>query len=235
MTNITLLMPTDVIMDENEKATNPEIFEGLIKGKLSVAVKQLEAGDYLLLSKKGELPILVERKTAEDFVNSIIDGRIWKQSATLKKIKERGEALPVIVLEGNLSYTLEKRKISETAILRTIDELVLNRDIPVIYTLSKSSTISWLIAKARSLGNTKEKTVFIYNKKKAKTPKERVLLSLSIITGTQTARKLLTKFGTIRNIANLTVGELMQIEGIGEVKAKKIYELFNLNYDESIK
>jgi ERCC4-type nuclease len=108
MTNITLLMPTDVIMDENEKATNPEIFEGLIKGKLSVAVKQLEAGDYLLLSKKGELPILVERKTAEDFVNSIIDGRIWKQSATLKKSKRGGSFTSHCFGRQSILYTRKK-------------------------------------------------------------------------------------------------------------------------------
>ena len=44
--------------------------------------------------------------------------------------------------------------------------------------------------------------------------------------GAQTRRRLVAKFGTLSALANATEKELKEVEGIGEVMAKRIYDVF---------
>ena len=63
---------------------------------------------------------------------------------------------------------------------------------------------------------------------------EKELLTIIINTGIinlnaeQIAQKLLDKFGTIYNLAGKTLKELMEVEGIGEVKATQLAAIFEL-------
>lgn len=63
---------------------------------------------------------------------------------------------------------------------------------------------------------------------------EKELLAIIINTGTKNlnaekiAQKLLNKFGKIYNLAGKTLNELMEIEGIGEVKATQLAAIFEL-------
>ena len=49
----------------------------------------------------------------------------------------------------------------------------------------------------------------------------------------QRAINLLKHFGTVRNIANASVEELAEVEGIGRKIAERIYETFNLKWEEA--
>jgi len=63
---------------------------------------------------------------------------------------------------------------------------------------------------------------------------EKELLAIIINTGTkklnaeEIAQKLIDKFGTIYNLAGKTLKELMEVEGIGEVKATQLAAIFEL-------
>jgi ERCC4-type nuclease len=71
--SIKLLVPVDVIIDSREDAKHPEFKSMLTREGLRVSVQALQAGDFLLLAPPSRQSILVERKSVDDFANSIRD------------------------------------------------------------------------------------------------------------------------------------------------------------------
>jgi len=61
-----------------------------------VEIAKLSYGDYIINDT-----ITVERKTAKDFLISIIDGRLFNQLSNLKKFCNH----PILLIEGNLYET----------------------------------------------------------------------------------------------------------------------------------
>ena len=222
------LTPVDIIIDSREAAKNKDIVEVLKRKGVKVAISALTVGDYYLLAPEGRKPILVERKTVMDFLNSIRDKRVWEQAKILKEAEEVEEVIPVIILEGSLSAIERFTKWRITAVLRILDELVLSWNIRIIPTPNKKSTIEWLVAKIKALGSPERKRPpKLRVKKKPISINEQILYVAEGLVGPVLARKLLLYFKTLRNIANASVGELMRVEGIGEKRAKEIYAIFN--------
>ncbi len=225
------LTPVDIVIDSREAAKNKDIVEVLKRKGVKVAISALTVGDYYLLAPEGRKPILVERKTVMDFLNSIRDKRVWEQAKILKEAEEVEEVIPVIILEGSLSAIERFTKWRITAVLRILDELVLSWNIRVIPTPNKKSTIEWLVAKIKALGSPERKRPpKLRVKKKPISINEQILYVAEGLVGPVLARKLLLYFKTLRNIANASVGELMRVEGIGEKRAKEIYAIFNTTW-----
>ncbi len=223
-----LLAPVDIVVDSREYSKQQQYIEKIRAKGLKVAVMKLDVGDYYLLAPEDKNPILVERKSITDFLNSIRDNRIWEQSVLLKKAAEEENAIPIIILEGSLSIIKRFTKWNITAVLRIIDELLISYNIKILPVPNKEATFQWLIAKAKSLGNTSKKRVFrLRVEKKPMSLNDRILYVTESIMGPMIARKLLKHFKTLKNIANASVNELMKIEGIGEKRAREIYAIFN--------
>lgn len=223
-----LLAPVDVVVDSREASKNKYIVDKLRSKGLRVAVSALEAGDYYLLAPDPSRALLVERKTVLDFANSIRDNRIWDQAKRLAEAARMDSVKPVIVLEGWLGLIEKKTKWSLTAVLRVIDELVLDWGIPVIPTSNRDATAAWLAAKAKALGRTEDKRVMrLRVEKKPMSLQERILYVAEGLAGPVLARRLLAKFGTLRRLANASIEELMEVEGIGRIRAREIYAVLN--------
>lgn len=234
--SIQLLTPVDIVIDSREDSKNP-VFRGeFIANGLKVAVQSLPVGDFLLLTTpaSGKKPILIERKTVYDLANSIRDNRLWDQAKLLVEASIRDNYQPFILIEGYLGRLVRERSWSIQSILRAIDTLMLDFNIPVLNTTGKKSTIVWIIAKARSLGRTEDKRIFrLRVEKKPLTIHDRILYVAEGLVGPITARKLLQHFKTIKNIANASVRELMLVESIGEKRASEIYAIFNTEWIEN--
>ncbi len=229
-----LLIPVDIVVDSREYSKQRQYIEELRKKGLKVAVMKLDVGDYYLLAPEDKNPILVERKSITDFLNSIRDNRIWEQTLLLRKAAEEENAIPIIILEGSLSIIKKFTKWNITAVLRIIDELLISYNVKILPVPNKEATFQWLAAKARSLGSTNKKRVFrLRVEKKPLTLNERILYVAESIAGPTIARRLLRHFRTLRNIANASISELMRIEGIGEKRAKEIYAIFNSIWKEN--
>ena len=223
-----LLAPVDIVVDTREASKNPDIVEHLVRSGLRVARIALNAGDYYLLAPEGKRPILVERKTVNDFLNSIRDNRVWEQARLLREAAEEDGAQPLILLEGWLGIAEKKRRWRMSAVLRILDELILDWGIPVLPSPNKQGTAAWLAAKAKSLGRVEEKRVVrLRVEKKPMGIRERILYVAESIIGPKLARKLLEHFKTLRAVANASIAELMRVEGIGEKRAREIYAIFN--------
>ncbi|MEM2579118.1 MAG: ERCC4 domain-containing protein [Desulfurococcaceae archaeon] len=223
-----LLVPVDLVIDSREDSKNPEFRVELTKRGLKVSIQSLPAGDFLLLAKEDLRPLLIERKSVDDLLNSIRDNRLWDQSKLLKEACELDGYQPVIVLEGWLGVVERRSGWRIQSVLRAIDSIVLDYGIPIINTPSKNATIEWLAAKAKSLGRVEEKKAFRMRvEKKPMEIRERILYVAEGLAGPTLARKLLEYFGTLKSIANASMLDLMKVEGIGEKRASEIYAIFN--------
>lgn len=229
----TTLVPVDVVIDSREDAAHPEFKLVLTRSGLRVVVKELPTGDFLLLAPPDKRSILVERKTVDDFVNSIRDGRIWEQVKLLREAAELDGHVPLIVVEGCFEKMEKHRGWRIQSILRALDTIVLEMNTPVIYTPHKEATLLWIAAKAKSLGRTEEKKVIRMRvERKPMSLNERILYVVESLAGPVLARRLLVRFKTIRNIANASMYELMSVEGIGEIRAQEIYAILNTPWRE---
>lgn len=229
---IKLLAPADIVIDVRENAKHPEFRTGFLAAGLRVAVAELPVGDFILLSEK-EPSIVVERKTVEDFANSIRDNRVWSQGKRLAEVSAEHGLHPVIVLEGCLEDLEKYTGWRIQSVLRVMDTLILDYGIPILNTPSKDATAKWMIAKAKSLGRTESKRIVrMRTEKKSESIEDKVLYVAEGIIGPSLARKLLSHFKTLRNIANASITELMRVEGIGEARAREVFEIFNTPWRE---
>jgi ERCC4-type nuclease len=227
------LIPVDVVIDSREDSKHPEFRTMLAREGLRVAVRELPVGDFLIVAPPGRRSILVERKTVDDLANSIRDNRIWDQSRLLLEAAERDDHLALIVVEGDLGKLEKYREWRIHAVLRVLDTIILDMGIPVLFTPSKEATITWIAAKAKSLGKQGEKRVIrLRVEKKPMSLNERILYVAESAAGPILARKLLAKFKTLRALANASVYELMSVEGVGETRAHEIYAIFNTPWSE---
>ncbi len=228
---LSLLTPVDIVIDSREDSKHPDFRKTFIAKGLRVAVRPLPAGDFLLMAPEGRKPILVERKTVTDFANSIRDNRVWEQSKLLAEAAERDGYQPLIVVEGWLGILEKYRGWRIQSILRVLDTLLIDFKIPVLNTPNKKATIEWLVAKAKSLGKTEEKKVYRMRvEKKPMSLHDRIIYVAESIVGPKLARRLLSRFKTLKAIANARVEELMSVEGIGEKRAREIYMIFNTEW-----
>jgi ERCC4-type nuclease len=233
--SIKLLVPVDVIIDSREDAKHPEFKSMLTREGLRVAVQALQAGDFLLLAPPGKQSILVERKSVDDFANSIRDNRVWEQSRLLKEAARVDGHKPLILIEGSLEDLEVYRDWRIQSVLRVLDTIILELEIPVLFTPSKEATIAWIVAKSKSLGKTEEKRVVRMRvERKPMSIEERILYVAEGLVGPTIARRLLQRFKTLRSIANASIYELMSVEGVGEKRAQEIYALFNTEWREQV-
>ena len=207
-------------VDHREKGS--PVIKQLIDKGVHVQLEQLSHADYLLSKNVG-----VEYKTAEDFVNSIIDGRLLDQLRSLKDQYSR----PLVLIEGEDLYAI--RNIHPNAIRGMIATIVVNYGIPILFSkyAEESASLLHLIAKREQ---STDKTDFTPHATKRtgtlKDMQEYLVAALPGV-GITLAKPLLTAFKSIKNLVNASEEDLQTVEKIGNVKAKKIKEVFDKEYE----
>ena len=99
---------------------------------LEVTVKNLEVGDYVVSDR-----VAIERKTAHDFVSSIIDPKrnLFRQIADLARTYER----PVLILEGRDLYTTQ---MNAGSIRGAMISVAVDYGVPIIPTEDRNETVA---------------------------------------------------------------------------------------------
>ncbi|MBN1502009.1 DEAD/DEAH box helicase [Candidatus Woesearchaeota archaeon] len=208
-----------IIADYREKSSG--IIKGLIEKGVKIQLEKLDIGDYLLSSR-----VCVEYKTIPDFVDSIIDKRLFMQLRELKKYD-----CPVIVLEGEENI-FAQRNIHPNAIMGMIAAITVDYSIPIISTKNWEETQLLLetIAKREQLGEDKKFTTHSMKPLTLREQQEYIVSALPGV-GAVIAKPLLKKFGSVKNIVNASEKELKEVELIGDKKAQKIKEVTDSMYD----
>jgi ERCC4-type nuclease len=198
-----------IFADDREKKSL--VVERLKETDAKINVRRLEVGDYILSDKS-----CVERKTSDDFVNSIIDGRLFKQAEELID----NFSSPVLIIEGNYF----RESMNGNAIRAAISSLIVSYKIPVLMTEDEEETakmIYWL-ARKDQIGNGRK--TGIRGKKKPKTNNELIESVVCSFPGISVVlcERVLKHFGSVKDFINATEEELIKVDGIGKVLAKRI-------------
>ncbi len=212
-----------IIADYREKSSR--IFKLLLEKGVKVDLKRLDIGDYILSQR-----VAVELKTKKDFVDSIIDGRLLSQVKELKENYER----PIILVEGS-SDIYSERNIHKNAVNGMIITLIINYGVPILWSKNAVETadLFYLIAKKEQLGNENHYELHSRKPLTLKEQQEYVVSSLPGV-GLSTARDLLKKFGSVRNIVSSAEDKLKEVSLIGKKKARKIRDVIDSEYKAGI-
>ena len=216
-----------IIIDNRE---SKDIIKEIIKHDIDIEIKQLAIADFVIQTKTidGKLQTIgIERKTKNDFLNSIIDKRLLNQLVILKENFD----IPLIILEGEENI-YKIRNFHPNSIRGMISTIAVDFQIPIIPTLSHRDTASFLSILAKRLEKPR-KPISLLKKRKPLTLKEQqeYLIESFPGIGPDTSKNLLKHFKSIKNIINSSEKELKEIKNIGELKAKEIKKIVDENYD----
>jgi len=207
-----------IIVDHREKG----IVNELKDLELDVELKDLKAGDFVLSDKVG-----VELKTKEDFINSIIDGRLIKQ---LKLLRENFE-IPLLIIQGEEDiYSL--RNIHPNAIRGMLASIAISYNIPIIYSKNIKDTAAILKIIAKREQDPDLKSIYLRSERKPLTLKEQqeyIIQSLPGV-GPNLSKSLLGNFKSVKNIFNADIDGLKEVEKIGKKKAENIKKVIDQEY-----
>ena len=196
----------------------PSKIPDFIKEKgAAIELRNLKTGDYIVNDE-----VLFERKSRDDFVLSIIQGRLFSQCARMK----RSDYHNVLLIEGNPYKT--RHEITRQSIKGALLSVSVSWQIPVIFSSSPHDSADMLL----TAGDQLVRINYNYIRKgyKPKSVKRKSLYFLQGLpaVGPSTAKVLLERFGTPEKVILATEDELMEIEGLGATKARRIRE-FLLN------
>ena len=205
-----------ILIDYREK--NSLVASELINLNLKIEFKELKVGDYIVKNTA------IERKTVNDFISSIKNKRLINQLEELQQYKNR-----LLIIEGLDEQELytdldEGIGMHPNAVRGFLLSVLLKYKVPIIFTKNYEDTAKFILI----LSKKKEKEMSLNITKKNLDKKERKQFILEGFPGIgpKTAKKLLKKFKTIRNIINASEEELKEIIG----KKAEVFKVVNEKY-----
>ena len=204
-----------IIIDYREK--NSLVASELVKLGFEIEFKELKVADYLVNH------IAIERKTVSDFISSMINKRIIRQLEELQQYEDK-----LLLIEGIEEQELysdnAERGVSANAIRGFLLSIALSHKIPIIFTKNSEDTARFIDVLSRK----KKKESPLNINKKSLDKKERLQFILEGFPGIgpKTAKKLLEKFKTLKNISNAPLEEITKVIG----KKAEIFKLIEEEY-----
>jgi DNA excision repair protein ERCC-4 len=207
-----------ILVDDRERPSG--VAEEL--GKLSGVVARIErlaVGDYNI-----DGAVLIERKTATDFAQSLIDGRLFSQAKQMADSPLR----TAYILEGSSEEWLALG-VSREAMQGALVTLMLIFDVPVFRSSDPADSARLIFYIGSQLARLRDPDHVPYRPAKAKRKKTQQLRLLQGLPGIgpDRAKGLLERFKTVRACFSASTTELMQVEGIGPKTAAAIDHVTN--------
>ena len=189
-------------------------------GELGAVVKKirLPVGDFVLSDRA-----CVERKTAADFEQSVIDGRLFLQAQELKE----NFASPVIAIVG-----LDFERLHENAVQGALIALAVDFKIPVFFFSDEVRLGDFLFALGfrEQLLKPREMKLQFSKKGLSLEQQQRLIVESLPMIGPKGALSLLGHFKTIEKIINASEKDLRKVKGIGGKRAKQIKAVFSFPF-----
>jgi len=208
---------TPIIVDTREKQSL--IYSNLANKKANIKFEKLDIGDYLI---EGEKTIAIERKTFNDFISSMINKRLQSQLIELKKYQKH-----FLIVEGfYYNYKNEKIQIHENAIRGMFLSIVLDFQVPIIFTENEEDTANFLILLAKKQTKTKSE-IGLRQTKSEMTNQEQKQFILEGFPGIgpTIAKKMLNEFSSLNEIFNSSKEQLKIIENFADDKIEKFKQI----------
>lgn len=219
---LTAYMDNKLIVYADHREKTSGVIKELIELGVQIELDQLEVADYIISNRVG-----IELKTVEDFVASLIDGRLLAQLPHLKRSYQR----PVIIIEGEEDM-FSVRNVHKNALRGMLATIAVSYGIPILWTKNAkdSAGLMYIMAKREQEEDKGEFTPHSAKQHLSlKEHQEYVVSSLPGV-GMALAKPLLTKFKNVKNLVNASEEELQKVEKIGEKKAKAIRDVLDGEY-----
>ena len=193
-----------IIIDIREK--NSLVASEIVKLGFEIEFQTLKVGDYIAND------VVIERKTVSDFLGSMINRRLLRQLEELQQYKKR-----ILVIEGIYEKEIypdnenNLNGIHPNAIRGFLISIILKYNVPIIYTKNPEDTAKFISVLAKR--TEKEASLNVSKKNLTKSERMQFILEGFPGIGPKTARKLLEKFKTIKNIINASEEEIKKIIG----------------------
>ena len=209
-----------IFADYREKGSG--IIKELIEMDVELKLESFPNSDYILSSRVG-----VEYKTVEDFVQSIIDGRLLQQIKNLKNNFER----PLLII-GGVEDIYSVRNVHANAIRGTLSAVAVDFGVPILYTKNPKDTAQLLNIIAKREQEEIGVSFNVHPEKKNLSIKEQQEYIVSSLPGVGVvlAKPLLKHFKSVKNVVNAEQKELEKVEKIGKKKAERIKDIVDRDY-----
>jgi|SaaInlStandDraft_2_1057019.scaffolds.fasta_scaffold00220_26 Fanconi anemia group M protein len=238
---------TMIVIDHREaNSTLPAMLK--LQGH-EISMQHLTVGDIRISDR-----ILIERKSARDLVDSLIDGRLIHQARRLHSAAPR----PLIIIESN-----ETQRVHPNAIHGAMAWITLDLGLPVIMTGSPEQTARFVSVAAKREARILDLLMSHLRKKPIDSEKSAITAAsaeiMSIINGesevgplaqkwsnevvsqrtkilaelpgigTKTATKIMSVAGDIMGLCMISEHELTQIKGVSSIQARDLFKFLHGN------
>jgi ERCC4-type nuclease len=187
---------------------------------VTLSFAALPSADYLLSDD-----VAVERKTASDFVASILDRRLFGQTTRMKVLFPRA----ILIIEGDLTQV--PHSIDMVAIRGALAFLTVREGITVLQVRDSTETAAMLRIMARHAQERMGQPVSLREPR----PQIEELYASYLVeglpgVGPRRAHMLLAHFGSPAAIMCAAAEELSQVPGIGKKSALRIWQAVHAHY-----
>src|SRR3989338_9156099 len=212
----------NVIVDNRERSSG--MVKELVKLGCDVDMQQLLLADYVVRTKNAhgdEITVGIERKTANDFFNSIIDKRLIAQ---LMDMREHFSHV-VLIVEG-VDNWYQLRDFHPNAIRGMLATITVDLQVPLVQTRNVRDTAAFIGILAKRFEKTRTPISLVQKRRgfSAGEWQEIIVQSLPSV-GPTLAKSLLKHFGSVEKVFAASVGELMKVDKIGKKKAQQIKDI----------
>jgi ERCC4-related helicase/ERCC4-type nuclease len=207
-----------IVADDREAASR--VVEHLSELGARLELRRLEHGDYLAGDR-----VLVERKTARDFADTLVERDLFGQVRDLAAASVR----PVLIIEGGDIYTA--RDVNPAAIRGALAAIAVDLGVAVFFTPDELGTALMILTLARrEEGDRGERKVHPYKSYRSMKEQQEYILASFPSVGLKNARLLLSHFGSVKAVLDADEQALMAVKGIGEKTARQIVEIARQPY-----
>ena len=199
---------------------NSKVLRDLDTIGVDVKIQTMAVADYQITED-----VAIERKTAKDFVDSIVDKRLFKQARMMQEEFKK----PILILEGDDFYS---GFINPDAIRGSIASIALDFGITIIPTRNSEDTAAMIKRMAIREQKGEKRSVSVRTEKKPQNLWEQQLFIIESLPniGPVNAKNLLTHFGSIEEIMNASESKLQEVEGIGKKTSENIRKVIESKY-----
>jgi ERCC4-related helicase/ERCC4-type nuclease len=208
-----------IIIDDRETASR--VVERLHELGASITLQRLAFGDYAIGDR-----ILVERKTSQDFMDTLVERDLFGQIRAMAEVVPR----PIVIIEGDEDlYSV--RNIHPNAVRGTLAAITVDMGVTLLCTRDADDTAEMLYVLAQREGGERgERKVHPKKTYRSIREEQEYVLAAFPNIGLKSARLLLEHFGSIKAVIDASPEELMSVPGVGEKTANSIWELARRSY-----
>ena len=199
---------------------NSKVIRALDTIGVKVKINTMSVADYQVSED-----VAIERKTAKDFVDSIVDKRLFKQARMMMEEFKK----PVMILEGDDFYS---GFINPNAIRGAMTSIALDYGISIIPTRTEEDTAAMIKRIAIREQKGEKRSIQIRTERKPQNLWEQQLFIIESLPniGPVHAKRLLEHFGSVKAVLDADEKKLQEVEGIGKKTAKNIRDVVEGKY-----